>query len=270
MLIGSIVSGFSGSSLLARTTLNRDMARYKELFANEPTINNEVEYFKENISSVESLDDLVDDQRLLRVVLSAHGLEDQTYARALIKKVVEEGTDDSSDMANQMVDSRYKELAQSIAYDTRGLENLKDPTWQNSIIDKFIQNEFEVEVGAVNENLRLAMYFERKAPKVTSYYQLLGDKALYEVTLKAAGLPSEMSSMDIDKQVSILEDKFKLSDLRDPDKLSKMVETFLVRADAEQNTAASNPTVQLMASSAQMTGYSPIVTIDPTLFIGLN
>lgn len=142
--------------------------------------------------------------------------------------------------------------------------------WQQAIIDKYIQNEFEVEVGNVNENLRLAMYFERKAPKVTNYYQLLGDKALYEVTLKAAGLPSEMSSMDIDKQVSILKEKFSLADLRDPEKLGKMIETFLVRADAEQNTAASNPTVQLMASSAQMTGFSPIVTIDPTLFIGLK
>lgn len=251
MIIGSIVSGFSGSSLLARTTLNRDMARYKELFANEPTIRNEVEYFKENIGSVESLDDLVDDQRLLRVVLSAYGLEDQTFARAMIKKVIEEGTDDDSDMANQMVDSRYKELASGVAYDKRGLDNLREPLWQQAIIDKYIQNEFEVEVGNVNENLRLAMYFERKAPKVTNYYQLLGDKALYEVTLKAAGLPSEMSSMDIDKQVSILKEKFSLADLRDPEKLGKMIETFLVRADAEQNTAASNPTVQLMASSAR-------------------
>jgi hypothetical protein len=43
----------------------------------------------------------------------------------------------------------------------------------------------------------------------------------------------------------------------------------LARADAESNQAMQNPTVQLMQAAAN-TGFGPLTTIDPTLFIGIK
>lgn len=270
MLISGIVSGFAGSSLMANEALNRDIDRYKDLFRNQPEVKREIDYFRENIGKVESVDALVKDYRLLKTTLSAFGLEDQQFAKAMIKRVIEEGTNDKKDLANQFVDPRYKELAEAFNYPKNGLGMTQEPLWVSSIINKFVDNEFEKEVGAANENLRMAMYFERKAPKMTSWYQILGDKALYQVALKMAGLPKEAAQMDIDKQVELFKEKIPLKEFRDPEKLDKHINTFLVRADAEQNAALSNPTVQLMQGAAQMTGFSPIVSLDPTLFLGMK
>jgi hypothetical protein len=245
------------------------MDRYKTMFRQDPMIAREIEYVKENIGKVETLDELLDDYRLTKVTLSAFGLEDQQYARAMIRKVIEEGTGNSKDFANQLVDTRYREMSEFIRYDYERLDRLKDPEWVNQLVDKFVQNEFEKDVGAADESLRLAMYFERKAPKMTSWYQIMGDKALYQAAQKMAGLPSEVGQMDIDKQAEIFKSKIDIKDFKNPQKMAKHLQTFLARADAESNQAMQNPTVQLMQAAAN-TGFGPLTTIDPTLFIGIK
>lgn len=268
MVISNIVAGYRGA-LVAHNVLNRDMDRYKSMFQEDPQVKREIEYVKANIGKIESLDDLLDDYRIFRFTLSAFGLEDQQYARAMMRKVIDEGTGSPTDFANQLLDTRYREMSEFIRYDYERLGRLKDPAWVDSLVDKYVTNEFEKAVGESNESLRMAMYFERKAPKMTSWYQIMGDKALYQVALKMVGLPSEAAQMDVDKQVEIFKKKLNINEFKDPVKLQKHLETFLARSDAENSTALSDPVVQLMQPVTN-TGFGPIVTIDPTLFINVK
>ena len=41
-----------------------------------------MEYYRENIGKVETVDEFVDDSRLLNFALKAYGLEDMSYAKA--------------------------------------------------------------------------------------------------------------------------------------------------------------------------------------------
>lgn len=270
MIVSSIVAGYSGSSLTAHTVLNRDIARYKDLLAKEPTVKNEIDYVKANIGKISSLDDLLDDYRVFRFTLTAFGLEDQQYARAMMKRTIEEGTGSPKDFANQLLDTRYREMSEFVRYDYERLGRLKDPKWVDQLVEKYVNAQFEKEIGQVDENLRMALYFERKAPKMTSWYQIMGDKPLYQAALKMAGLPKEAAQMDVDKQVEIFKKKIDIKDFRNPQKLAKHLETFLARADAESGAAvAKSPVVQLM-QPASNNGFGPLVTIDPTLFIGIK
>ncbi|MCA1940859.1 MAG: DUF1217 domain-containing protein [Caenispirillum bisanense] len=266
MIISSIVGGLGSSSLVAHTVLNRDLDRYKKIFREDPAIKRETDYLKEKLPQFESLDDLADDYRAWQAVTSAFGLDDQAYAKALLKKVVKEGVTDKGAMANRMVDTRYKDMAKFFNYDVLGMMGLQSEKKIADLVDRYETQMFEKAIGESNENLRLAMYFERKIKSVTSMYEVLGDKAMYQVALKMAGLPKEYAQVDIDKQADYFKQKLPLKDLKNPEKLDKLLQSFLARADAENSTAASSPVVQLMQPAVN-TGFGPIVTIDPTLFL---
>ncbi|EKV26545.1 Flagellar basal-body rod protein FlgF [Caenispirillum salinarum AK4] len=268
MIISNLVAGLGTSSLTAHTVLNRDIDRYRQIMREDPAIKRETDYIRENIGTKASIDEVTDDYRLWQSITTAFGLEDQAYAKAMLKKVIREGATDREAMANQMVDPRYKELASFFEYDKLGMLNAQSPKWVDKLVEKYETAQFEKAVGESNENLRLAMYFERKVKSVKSWYQILGDKAMYQVALKMGGLPKEYAQVDIDKQAEYFKDKLPLEDLKDPKKLEKLLQSFLARADAEDNSAMANPTVQIM-QSATNTGFSPIVSIDPTLFLKL-
>ena len=77
-----------------------------EAFKKNPTLENELSYFKEKIQNVKTVDDLVADRRLMTVALSAFSMEDNIDFNALNKKILsEEG------YAEKFSDSRYEELS---------------------------------------------------------------------------------------------------------------------------------------------------------------
>lgn len=268
MIISNLVAGLGTSALTAHTVLNRDMDRYRQIMRDDPAIKRETDYVRENIGKMATIDEVVDDYRLWQSVTTAFGLEDQAYAKAMMKKVIREGATDGKAMANQMVDPRYKDIASFFDYDKVGMLNAQSPKWVEELVSKYETAMFERAVGESSENLRLAMYFERKVKSVSSVYQLLGDKAMYQVAMKMVGVPKEFAQVDIDKQADFFKQKLPIKDLKNPQKLDKLLQTFLARADAEENTAMSNPVVQLM-QPATNTGFGPIATIDPTLFLKL-
>ncbi len=53
-----------------------------------------------------------------------------------------------------------------------------------------MRTTLEENAGQSNEGVRLALYFERKAPDIKSIFQILGDKALYKVIETALSLPA--------------------------------------------------------------------------------
>jgi hypothetical protein len=64
------LAGYSGWAFL-----NRTMDSQKSAFNESNEIKRDTEYFKENIGSVESAEDLMSDRRLLSVALGAFGLD---------------------------------------------------------------------------------------------------------------------------------------------------------------------------------------------------
>ncbi len=53
------------------------------------------QYYKENIGNVKTVDEFLDDYRLYSYAMKAHGLEDMTYAKAFMRKVLESDLNDT-------------------------------------------------------------------------------------------------------------------------------------------------------------------------------
>ncbi|MBE1297182.1 MAG: flagellar protein, partial [Rhodobacteraceae bacterium] len=63
-----------------------------DTFSKDPVLSRESDYFLENIGKVKTASDLVKDTRLLGIALGAFGLDDQLPMKALVQRVLEDGS----------------------------------------------------------------------------------------------------------------------------------------------------------------------------------
>lgn len=388
---------------LARKAVQSDVAR-------------ETAYYKAHIGAVTSIDDLMGDRRLFAYAMKAYGLEDMTYAKAFMRKVITEGTGSAASFANRLADERYvafarafnfnatvsaagtdpasfgtaggraaitvpaalpattdfsgaaearfliesridastvksvtvtlnaktlagiaanvakvtpQEIAkainiqitasgeagldgetglkgkvqvgvgvtgslyfETIAYNSLGADEKLGGTGRNAdvvvlaggkvrtlsirnvtltgedriavdvgfgtglgpdasaraVTDAYLRQSLEADAGGDDTGVRLALYFARKAPGVSSGYGVLADQALSQVVKTVLGLPDVSSAEGIARQAAIIESRVDLASFQDPDKLERFVQRFSAIWDA-RNNAASAPVLTLFADS---------------------
>ena len=100
--------------------LTRDLARSLDRVAQQPIVERDTEYYLANIGQVTSIDEFMEDTRLYNYAMKAHGLEDMIFAKAFIRKALEEGIDDPDAFANRLNDKRYAELVRSFNFAALG------------------------------------------------------------------------------------------------------------------------------------------------------
>lgn len=267
-MLASLVAGFGSSSFTAFRAVSGQLDRFKEVFAKDPMVQRDVEYFKSKAATLESVDDLVNDPRLLEFALTPFGLKDKAFAKAFIKKLLVEGTDDANDLANRMSDSNHRDFAAYFEINTNGMGKFKNAAFVDDLVSKYMERRFEDEVGEGNAAVSNALYFQRKASSIESWYDVLGDEDLYAVVLTAAGMPSSFANVDIETQIAKFEEKLSLEDFKSPAKVSRMVDRYLAVSDAKSGSLGnSSAALALQTFSQPVNGFAPILTIDPTLFL---
>jgi hypothetical protein len=175
-----------------------------------------------------------------------------TESRALIRKVLEGGIDDRGSLANSLADPRFRDLAETFNFARYGTATTSFSRTQTGVIDRYMRTTLEETAGQSNEGVRLALYFQRKAPSISSIYQILGDKALYRVAEVALSLPRSLPAIGVEKQAAFIQSKLDISSLKDGEKLNKFLSRFANMWDLSQSSANSSPTVQLFQSTASV------------------
>ena len=221
----------------------RDLPRTLEVVQSDAFVKRETEYYLENIGNVDTYEQLIEDDRLFRYVMKAHGLEEMNYAKALVTKVFEEGRDEADAFVNRMADNRYRDLAETFDFSRYGTATTSFDRTQQGVVDKYLRQTLEETEGASNEGVRLALYFERKAPGLTNTEEILADAALSKVVRSTLQIPESTAYLDIDKQVEMLDAAIDVSTFSDPEELAKFIEQFTAIWDATNSVA--DPAIQL-------------------------
>ncbi|WP_245770660.1 DUF1217 domain-containing protein [Roseovarius azorensis] len=240
--------------------LNRTLDRQTDLFSKSPVIQRDTEYFERNIGSVRTAEDLVSDRRLLRVALGAFGLQEDINSRALIRKVLEEGTDRDDALANRLSDRRYRQLAEAFAFADNAGPRTQLAGFGAEIAEKFRRMEFEVAVGNQDQALRLAMNAQRDLSEIasedsgfnTKWLRILGTPPLRRVFEAALGLPQSFAQLDLDRQLDTIKARsarqLDLSDparLGDPEVQERLIRRFLLRDQINSIGVQSSQSIAL-------------------------
>lgn len=240
---------------LAFRQISSDMDRSLARTADKPMVEREAAYYLKNIGDVRSVDDLFADDRLYRFATKAFGLEDMSYAKAFIRKVLEEGTDDRSSLANKLSDGRYREFAEAFNFARYGEATMSFGRTQQGTVDRYVRQTLEQDAGQQNEGVRLALYFQRKAAGIDSAMDILADPALLKVVQTATGLSPLTAAADIDKQAALISSKLDIEDLQDPEKLERFLSRFTSMWELENRPAAATvPTI--FAGQSRPLGFS--------------
>ncbi|MGC5779405.1 DUF1217 domain-containing protein [Methylobacterium sp. NFXW15] len=119
-----------------------------------------------------------------------------------------------------------------------------------TVTDAYLRQAIESDAGSEDTGVRLALYFARKAPTITSAYDILGDSALTQVANTLLGLPSASNATSSDalaKRAAKIAEKIDIKSLSDPAAVEKLVRRFAAIWDA-QNNVASAPILALFSS----------------------
>lgn len=260
------------SSLNGLQLVDRTRDSQLEIIRNSSQHKRAIEYFKENIKDVETVDQLVDDPELYGFVMRAFDLEDQMFGKAMIKKILKSNIEESDALVNRLTDSRFRAMYEELGFQQNGEGNLNTilTKWQNRMVDRYVDRLYMNSADEQNETVGTALEFRAKAGKINSVYEILADTGLTKFFQTTLGLPKQLSGLDIDKQAEILKAKLDLDTLKDPEEVEKMIRKYVVISDALDGTAtANNGALQMLtanANSAAQNIISITSTIDPVRF----
>ena len=244
------------TTMMALQAVTRNLPKSLERAAAVPQTANETEYYLKHIGEIKSIDDFMGNDRIYRYAMKALGLEEMTYAKGLIRKVLTEGVDGSNTFANKLSDPRYKELATTFNFARYGSATTSFARTQKPVADSYVRQVFEEQEGSQNENVRLALYFERKASGLTNAYQVLADPALLKVVQTALGISPSTSAIPIDQQAAMIAKKLDFATLKDADGVKTFLTRFASLADVASNQTAASSALTILVSPPATAGMS--------------
>ncbi len=137
------LSGFTGWGFLKRT-MERQQAVQQAL----PVQKRDEAYFRDRIAKADTAEKLVNDKRLLRIALTAFGLEGDVNSKAFIQKVLEGGTLKEGSLANKLADKQYQKFAAAFGYGDFSVPRTKISTFPDEILAQFRARTFECRTRA--------------------------------------------------------------------------------------------------------------------------
>ena len=224
----------------------------------------EAVYYRTQLQSLETVDQLLADVRLKNVLLVAEGLRPVDISNEMLRAVLTSDLDDPDSFANQQSEIGFQKIAGSFNFDADGFirsESSRSVQNERGLVETqrlYLTQAIEEEAGQESLGARLALYFERMAPTVTSNYEILGDDALAQFVRTTFSISQETASSDIDKQKAMLDRYLDVDDLLDPEKLQSLIQRFLALYDLDNG--AQDPLLTIMSGSTSI-NFETVATL---------
>ncbi|QIE40872.1 DUF1217 domain-containing protein [Rhodobacteraceae bacterium SC52] len=258
--------------------LNRTIESQKLLQNASPVAQREMNYFRENIGNISSAEQLVGDFTLMKVALSAFGLQEDVSNKFFIRKVLEEGVIADDSLANRLSDARYAALSKAFGFGGLGEPRTALSSFPDEILSAYEDQKFEVAVGDVQPELRLALGLERELETVLEnassadarWYGVMGSSPLREVFETALNLPETFAALDIDQQLVVFrsrsEEVFGLSevaDFVDPNAAESLRNRYLLMNEINNGQAslATSPALSLLTGISGGFGTTSLLSV---------
>ncbi|MFN4057362.1 MAG: DUF1217 domain-containing protein [Roseinatronobacter sp.] len=249
------LTGLAGWSILTKTRANQE-----SVFSATAAQANLMERFERDFPNISSVDELLKNNVALRVALGAFGLQDDLPNKGFIRRVIMDGTENPSALANRLTDKRYFGLAKALEHLGPSGTGMPSKAMTQDLKKKFLSRSFEIAVGEKNSDYRLAMAFENELGSVLNnftsdrarWFAILGNPPLRKVLQTALGLPQQIGKIPLEQQSKVLQSalkkRFGISNVGEMDNrkiIEKITNRFIVLSDIQTAKTATSPIVEL-------------------------
>ncbi|HEX3499783.1 MAG TPA: DUF1217 domain-containing protein [Stellaceae bacterium] len=142
----------------------KNQANLMAQFQKWPSYAQSVTYYRDNITRVTSVDDLLNNRKLLTVALSAFQLEGSIDQKGILRKLLTQDPTATGSLAQQLLDPRYKQFAQAFAgLRSDGGTSLQNPSNINTVLAGYQANEYAkwVSNNFNDPTIRQALFFQQ-------------------------------------------------------------------------------------------------------------
>ncbi|WP_026792003.1 DUF1217 domain-containing protein [Pleomorphomonas oryzae] len=178
------------STYLSYTLLTRDLNKSLDRVAQQTTVKREADYYEANIGKVKSVDDFLKNDRLYRYAMKAYGLEDMTYAKAFMRKVLDSDLMDSTSFANKLTDARYRQFAAAFSFKNGESVIAQSPDQTDDLVELYTAG-VNKQAASVAEETR---YYNAAIGYVRNVNDLLNNDRLRSYVFTAFGIDSSRYS----------------------------------------------------------------------------
>ena len=242
--------------------LERTYETQLETFGAQAQMQRDVAYFKENIGSITSAEELVSDRQLRKVVLGAFGLQDDLPNIYFVQRILGDGTSTDDALANKLADTRYREFSAAFGLGPGELRRSGSSQLMSDIADKYLAQSFEAAVGEQDSTMRIALNGMREVAEMasaatsenTKWYTILGQAPLRELFQTALGLPDSFGQADLDLQLGVFQDRLQsmtgsssISQFSDPEVLDRLINVYHARSQIAASSVSTSSAATALA-----------------------
>jgi hypothetical protein len=216
----------------------------------QPEVQRALKQFTLAVNSAKSVTQLLANPAVMKVLLTANGMQDQIGYTALATKALTSDLTKPNSLANVLTDTRWKTMAQTYNFAANGLKTIQTPAALASIAAAYTKATWEAGEDAVAPGLAQALDFKARASTATSVDQILGDPTFRTVVTTALGIPQEIAFQSITAQEKAISTRLDVKKLQDPKFVATMAEQYLI-ANSGSSSAASTPDLTTLAIQGQ-------------------
>lgn len=186
------------TSLQTYQFYTRDINVARERIRDDPIVSREMAYYRENVGLISTVDEFLEDDRIYNYAMKAFGLEELSYAKGLIKKVLESDLNDTDSFANRLEDTRYKKLAAAFDFGkTIATKEIQTDDQFEDTIDLY-STSIDRRDSIINEDLR---YYEAAIKVATNVSDVFNNQRLRDQLFQAYDIDPDTFSYDVIKSV---------------------------------------------------------------------
>ncbi len=241
IVYGNGAASAAGSSPIS--ALNSAEAHSTQAIAQtaaQPAVARDIATFRKAVASATSPASLLQDQTVLKVLLTANGLGDQVNYPGLARKALLSNTEDAKSLANTLNDSTWKDTTALYNFANKGLSVLQNPQVINTLANGYAEVTWRNSLDQTTPGLSEALTFRSEASGITSALQILGSATLRTVVTTALGIPEQIALQDLGAQQNAITAKVDISRFRDPSFVESFTQQYLLAAQQTASSSSSN------------------------------
>ncbi|WP_198372426.1 DUF1217 domain-containing protein [Roseomonas rosulenta] len=250
-------AGGTGNAAMAIPALRRATAAGAEAKGiaretKDPVTLTALAQFRVALDKAGSIEQALQDPRILKVVMPALGLPDQAGNPGLVRRALLSDPADAKGLAAQL-GATWKAAAATLGVHATGLDGLRDPAMVQRLSDAFLKYQYRSGLDEEQAGLSDALYFLEAARTAEDVFDVLGDPVLRRVVTGALGLPDQLAVQSVEAQGRAVTSRLKVATLQDDRAVRKLAERYLIAAanSAGAAAAATDPMAMLTALSVR-------------------
>jgi hypothetical protein len=225
-----------GALASAEANSTKDIAQTEA----QPQVARDIATFKAAVAAAKTPEALLQNPTVLKVLLTANGLGDQSAYTALAQKALLSNTNVSTSLADQLPNTAWKTAASTLDFANSGLSVIQNTSVLDTIASGYAEVLWRQSLDTTTPGLSNALTFRSEASTVTSVDQILADPALRSVVLTALGIPATIAYQDIGAQENAISNRLDITQFKDPKFVEKFAQRYLIQNNTSDSTTSSN------------------------------